>query len=56
MITHMNITARRVAEEALRDSEESFRTIVTTAQGGLWAADGEWRTRFVNPRMAGCWA
>ena len=52
VITHMNITARKVAEEALRDSEESFRTIVTTAQGGLWAADGERRTRFVNPRMA----
>ena len=47
-----DMTARKQAEEALRASEERFRTITTTAQEGIWAVDREAKTLFVNPRMA----
>ena len=47
-----DMTARKQAEEALRASEERFRTITTTAQEGIWAVDREGKTLFVNPRMA----
>ena len=47
-----DMTARKQAEEALRSSEERFRTITTTAQEGIWAVDREGKTLFVNPRMA----
>jgi len=39
-------------ESALRESEERFRTIVTTAQEGIWAIDDQCRTIFANPRLA----
>ena len=47
-----DMTARKQAEEALRASEERFRTITTTAQEGIWAVDRDGKTLFVNPRMA----
>jgi len=47
-----DITARKKAEDALRASEERFRTITTTAQEGIWVLDSESKTLFVNPRMA----
>ena len=48
----LDITDRKRAEEALRASEERFRTIVTTAQEGIWAIDREGRTTLANPSMA----
>ncbi len=47
-----DISARKRAEEALRQSEERYRSIIETANEGFWAMDGEYRTTFVNQRMA----
>jgi PAS domain S-box-containing protein len=43
---------RRLAEQALRESELKYRRIVETAQEGIWVIDSEARTSFVNRRMA----
>ena len=47
-----DITERKEAEEALRESEERFRIITTTAQEGIWSLDRDGKILFVNPRMA----
>src|SRR5258708_7666790 len=39
-------------QSALRASEETYRTIVTTAAEGIWTLDAEARTTFVNDRLA----
>jgi PAS domain S-box-containing protein len=39
-------------EIALRQSEEQYRLIFTTAQEGIWGMGANMRTIFVNPRMA----
>jgi len=46
-----DITARRLAEEALRSSEEQYRQIVETAQEGVWVTDANGVTTLVNARM-----
>jgi two-component system cell cycle sensor histidine kinase/response regulator CckA len=40
------------AQEALRTSEEKYRTIVTTADEGIWTLDAGARITFANERMA----
>lgn len=47
-----DITERKAAEEALRQSEEHYRTIVATANEGVWLVDVEARTVYANDRMA----
>jgi PAS domain S-box-containing protein len=47
-----DITERRQTEEALRLSEEKYRTIVETTNEGIWIVDADRRTTFVNERMA----
>ncbi|MFC1833238.1 PAS domain S-box protein [Thermodesulfobacteriota bacterium] len=47
-----DITERRMAEEELSQSEERYRRIVETANEGIWAMDREFRTTFVNRKMA----
>lgn len=47
-----NISERIKAEQALLKSEERYRTIVTTANEGIWMVDANRRTLFVNDKMA----
>jgi PAS domain S-box-containing protein len=47
-----DITESKRVADALRASEARFRTLVETAQSGIWAVDTESRTIFANARMA----
>jgi PAS domain S-box-containing protein len=47
-----DITERKRAEEELKESEENYRRIVDTASEGIWVAEPEGKTVFVNQRMA----
>ena len=47
-----DITDRKQAEEAVRESEAQYRRIVETAQEGIWAVDASGKTTYVNAQMA----
>ena len=47
-----DVSERKLAQEALRRSEQRYRRIVETAREGVWVHDLEGRTTFVNARMA----
>jgi PAS domain S-box-containing protein len=44
---------RKVAENALRESETRYRNIIETAQEGIWTLDSNFHISFVNEKMAG---
>ncbi|MBA2340143.1 MAG: PAS domain S-box protein [Pyrinomonadaceae bacterium] len=46
-----DITARRQAEETLRESEERFRSIVETTNEWVWATDLQGRHTYDNPAV-----
>jgi PAS domain S-box-containing protein len=48
----IDVTERKHVEEALRQSEEKYRTIVETAQEGIWLIGPDDQTAYVNERMA----
>jgi len=50
--TTQDITAYRLADEARRASEARYRKLVETAEEGIWSFDANYRTTFVNRRMA----
>lgn len=47
-----DITARKRAEDALRESESYFRTIINTVQEGVWIIDDRLKTLYVNEFLA----
>jgi diguanylate cyclase (GGDEF)-like protein/PAS domain S-box-containing protein len=48
----VDITERRVREQALRASVERYRNILETTSEGVWMIDGDHHTTYVNRRMA----
>jgi len=48
----VDITARKRAEEALRNSERKQRELVESLHEGIWSVDRDANTTYVNPRMA----
>lgn len=50
--TARDITEQRLAEAALAQSEERFRSIVETANEGIWALDEQDFITYLNPAMA----
>ncbi len=47
-----DVTAFRLAEEALRESEEKYRNLIESLQEGIWVIDEGGKTVFVNAPMA----
>jgi PAS domain S-box-containing protein len=47
-----DISDLKKTEQALRESEERFRTLIKSLHEGIWVLDKDDRTTFVNPRMA----
>ncbi len=47
-----DISERVRIECKLQESEEQFRTIIETANEGIWIMDESYATAFINPRMA----
>jgi PAS domain S-box-containing protein len=52
IVIGFDITDRKKAEEALKESENRYRLIVETANEGVWVATPDGKTTFVNQKMA----
>ncbi len=48
---HKELALRRTTQETVRQSEERYRTIVETADEGVWMIDAGGRTIFANAKM-----
>jgi PAS domain S-box-containing protein len=52
VVTHNDITERKRAEEALRDSKDQFQRLVETTNAIAWEADVEtWSFTYVSPQV-----
>jgi PAS domain S-box-containing protein len=47
-----DITERKRAEEIIKESEKKYRSIVETANEGIWIVDAELRTTYANKKLA----
>ena len=52
IVNSRDVTDRVNAEQALHENERLYRTIVETAEEGIWMIDEDAKTTFVNRRMA----
>jgi PAS domain S-box-containing protein len=48
-VVFQDVTQRRLAEEALRKSEQLYHDLVETAQDLIWQCDAEGRYSYLNP-------
>src|SRR5665647_2645222 len=51
-ISGFDISDQKELEEKLRESEEKYRDIIETSIEGIWILDAEFRTSYVNKKMA----
>jgi PAS domain S-box-containing protein len=51
-VNSRDISQRRQAVQALRESERKYRQLLETLNEGIWVIDQDANTTFVNPRMA----
>ncbi|OPX74132.1 MAG: putative diguanylate cyclase [Methanoregulaceae archaeon PtaB.Bin152] len=47
-----DVTEQKAMQEALRISEEKYRLLIEKADEGVWMVDRDYRTTFVNARLA----
>ena len=50
-MAHENVTQLKQASQALRQSEESYRRLIETAEEGIWMVDALGVTTYVNKQM-----